>query len=88
MKYCYYIGGKRKFILRELLEVEYSSLTYHLYRCSFSEKYITFEIPKRAGGSRIIKAPVSPIKIIQSKLNKILQEVYKHRQSVHGKKSR
>ena len=67
-----------------LLEIEYSDLVYHLYKCPIEEKYVTFEIPKRNGGKREIKAPVSPIKIIQRKLNKVLQEVYKRRQPVHG----
>ena len=67
-----------------LLEVKYSVLTYHLYKCTNEQKYVTFRIPKRLGGEREIKAPISAIKIIQKKLNSVLQQVYKHREPVHG----
>lgn len=67
-----------------LLEVKYSHLTYHLYKSTSSEKYITFTIPKRSGGEREIKAPISAIKILQRKLNTLLQQVYKHKEPVHS----
>ncbi len=67
-----------------LLEIQNTQLAYHLYKCTSEQKYVTFKIPKRSGGKREIKAPVSPIKIMQGNLNKVLQEVYKHRKPVHG----
>jgi len=67
-----------------LLEVKYSDLTYHLYKSTSDQKYTTFTIPKRSGGQREIKAPISSIKILQRKLNNILQQVYKHREPVHS----
>ncbi len=67
-----------------LLEVKYSDLTYHLYKSTSYQKYTTFTIPKRSGGQREIKAPISSIKILQRKLNNILQQVYKHREPVHS----
>lgn len=68
----------------DLLEIKNSQLAYHLYKCTSEQKYVTFEIPKRSGGKREIKAPISPIKIIQRNLNKVLQEAYKYRKPVHG----
>lgn len=68
----------------DLLEIKNSQLAYHLYKRTSGQKYVTFEIPKRSGGKREIKAPVSLIKVIQKNLNKVFQEVYKHRKPVHG----
>jgi len=70
--------------LAELLEVPYKVLTYHLYGRPESEKYGAFEIPKKAGGVRRILAPVTSIKILQAKLNYILQRTYRKKLSVHG----
>lgn len=72
----------------ELLEIPYAVLNYHLYVTPVSKQYRTFTIPKKSGGSREITAPVTTIKIIQKKLNKVLQEVwenlYKKKNSIHG----
>lgn len=67
-----------------LLEVPYKVLNYHLYVARDSQKYNLFEIPKKSGGSRRICAPATPIKILQSKLNLILQHVYRTKPPVHG----
>lgn len=72
----------------ELLEIPYKILNYHLYVKHASQQYTFFTIPKKSGGSREICAPNTNIKIIQKKLNKILQEVckniYKNNFLVHG----
>jgi len=68
----------------ELLEVRKDRLIYHLYRRPDEEKYIVFKIPKKSGGKRTIKVPISSIKIIQRKLNKVFQAVYKQRNPAHG----
>lgn len=72
----------------ELLEIPYKILNYHLYINHPSQQYTFFTIPKKSGGSREICAPNTTIKIIQKKLNKILQEVckniYKDNFLVHG----
>jgi RNA-directed DNA polymerase len=73
--------------LRELascLRVEYKILTYHLYRVKDENKYNEFEIKKRNGGIRKIIAPISGIKLIQSTLNLILQNLFSPKSSVHG----
>lgn len=67
-----------------LLEVEYSTLVYHLFKTPDDKKYSTFEIPKKNGNNRKITTPISPIKIIQSKLNQVLNAVYPFKPSVHG----
>lgn len=68
----------------DLLEVKYSDLTYLLYRRKSSDKYKSFQLKKRGGGYRKILAPVSSLKIIQRKLNHILQLIYEPKPSVHG----
>ena len=68
----------------DLLEVSHSALTWHIYRSPKDKRYVVFDIPKRAGGVRSISAPASPLKMIQRKLNLILQEVYQPRACVYG----
>ena len=70
--------------LAELLEVPYMVINYHLYIAPETKKYGHFQIPKRGGGKRDICAPIGPIKILQRKLNSILQNVYKIKPFVHG----
>jgi len=70
----------------DLLEVDRAHLNYHLHISPRSTRYTTFDIPKRSGGTRKITTPVTALKIIQRKLNQVLQHVYyeKRRPSVHG----
>ena len=77
---------KNPFDLADLLEIELSRLNYHLYMVPESEKYKNFSVKKRNGDPRIISAPATSLKIIQSKLNQVLQSVYdaKRKPSVHG----
>ena len=67
-----------------LLEVEYSRLVYHLYKVAPAHRYTIFNIRKKSGGTREISAPISPLKILQRKLNTVLQEVSPTGPSVHG----
>jgi RNA-directed DNA polymerase len=67
-----------------LLEVKYSVLTYHLYRRPLIHSYVRFSMPKKNGGERSICAPVSALKILQRKLNYILQRVYKPKSCAMG----
>ena len=59
-------------------------LNYHLYISPRSTRYTTFDIPKRSGGTRKISTPITALKIIQRKLNQVLQQVYEPRPSVHS----
>lgn len=67
-----------------MLEVNHSTLIYHLYRSPLDSRYASFPIAKRGGGQRTICAPMSAIKILQRKLNYILQRVYVPKGCVHG----
>jgi RNA-directed DNA polymerase len=64
-----------------LLEVTPGVLGFYLHR---KDNYKVFELRKRSGGFRIISSPVTPLKIIQRKLNQVLQAVYVGRAPVHG----
>ena len=68
----------------ELLEVPHSYFNYWLYRLPDDKRYTTFYIKKKSGGQRKIDAPTSNIKILQQKLNQILQLVYVAKPSVHA----
>jgi len=70
--------------IANLLEVEYKKLVYHIHIARPHDKYTTFDIPKKKGGVRTIKAPISSLKIIQRKLAYILSLVYQPKPSVHG----
>src|SRR5690242_20710165 len=67
-----------------LLEVTHSLLTYHIYRSDPDRRYLVFPLAKRSGGSRQISAPATALKILQRKLNQVLQAVYEPRPSTHG----
>ena len=71
-----------------LLEIPYKVLNFHLYVAHPTRRYKTFTVHKKSGGVREICAPVTAIKIIQQKLNYILQNlyktIYKKKFSVHG----
>jgi RNA-directed DNA polymerase len=67
-----------------MLEVEYKTLRYYVTRLPEDERYLSFKIPKRSGGERLIEAPATPLKIIQHKLNQVLQTVYQPRASTQG----
>ena len=68
----------------EMLEVKYQDFNYWMYRTPELRRYRTFAIPKKGGGSRRIDAPRTNVKILQQKLNQILQVVYLPKPSVHG----
>jgi RNA-directed DNA polymerase len=65
----------------DLLEVKTSVLGYYLHRAN---NYKIFNLKKRSGGRRTIFSPVSPLKIIQRKLNQVLHAVYRGRSPAHG----
>lgn len=51
-----------------------TGLAYILYKMPESAKYRTFEIPKRSGGTRTIKAPTDELALAQRRLNELLGE--------------
>lgn len=66
-----------------LLEVPPRTLNFLLFNRRKSN-YARFDISKRSGGLRVILAPVDSLKILQTKLNQVLQAVYKSKSAVHG----
>ncbi len=68
----------------KLLDISYNRLAYHIYLVPEPNRYKTFEIPKKSGGNRQISTPVTAIKILQWKLNQVLQAVYQPKPSAHG----
>jgi RNA-directed DNA polymerase len=70
--------------IAELLEISYDQLVYQLYKVPDDEKYTEFQIAKKTGGFRKISAPATSLKIIQQKLNQVLQNVYDVKASVHS----
>ena len=68
------------------------SLSYILYGIQDQDKYMEFQIPKRNGGQRIIKAPEERLKRLQRRLADILDKCFeesdvlsKHKKSLsHG----
>ncbi|OKH30196.1 RNA-directed DNA polymerase [Nostoc calcicola FACHB-389] len=75
---------KQPMDIADLLEVSYSRLVYHIYLVEPDKRYKTFEISKKSGGIRQISTPITALKIIQKKLNQVLQTVYEIKPSVHG----
>lgn len=55
--------------LASLLRIDYSYLTYLLYRKRPENCYKTFEIPKKCGKTRTINAPIEPLKFVQKRLS-------------------
>jgi RNA-directed DNA polymerase len=75
---------KTKHDVADLLEINKKNLIYYLYRRSPETQYTQYRIKKRHGGTRKILAPETPLKILQHKLNCVLQLVYKPKAPVHG----
>ena len=67
-----------------MLEVSYHDLNYWIYRTPEFRRYSTFCITKKNGTLRRIDVPNTNIKILQRKLNQVLQSVYIAKPSVHG----
>lgn len=67
-----------------LLEISLQQLTYHLFKVKDTERYAKFNIAKKSGGIREIRSPATALKLIQRKLNQVLQSVYEPRNAVHG----
>jgi RNA-directed DNA polymerase len=70
--------------ISDLLELKHSVLMFHVFKFPPAKKYTTFAIPKKSGGVREIRAPISQIKIIQQKLNLVLRAVFRPKPCVHG----
>jgi RNA-directed DNA polymerase len=67
-----------------LLDISLRQLTYHLFVVRDAARYTKFNIAKSSGGVREIRSPATALKLIQKKLNQVLQCVYDPKQAVHG----
>lgn len=56
-----------------LLGFKPSKLAFVLYSKSAPSKYLTFQIPKKSGGTRVIEAPAPALKLAQRRLADLLQ---------------
>ena len=68
----------------DLLEITDKQLRYYLYYLSSTDKYNQFEIPKKRGGFRQIKAPKNRFKLIQKNLAYVLYLVHKSKFCSYG----
>ncbi|SFK69604.1 TIR domain-containing protein [Nitrosomonas aestuarii] len=65
-------------------EIPEGQLLYILYKLPDNKKYRFFEIKKRRGGHRLIKAPIGGTAILLKKLKPALHQLYKTKSCVHG----
>ncbi|MDR0484938.1 MAG: reverse transcriptase family protein [Alphaproteobacteria bacterium] len=71
--------------IAEVFDKSPSKLAYLLYRFPKDRNtYKEFEIPKKSGGIRKIKAPIKSISYLQQKLLTILNEIYIPQKCVQG----
>lgn len=66
-----------------LLEVPYPVFVYILYEKK-NTYYKEFTLKKKTGGTRVIQAPLSGLKILQQKLSYILYLIHHQRAASHG----
>ena len=59
-------------------------LNFLLFRLSSGRRYREFEIKKRSGGTRLIRAPILPLKVAQERIAKLLDARYLPRSCVFG----
>jgi RNA-directed DNA polymerase len=74
--------------LAKLLHFKPKAVSYILYFQPTPMKYKTFEIPKRNGGQRTIKAPLKPLKLLQRRLSDLLQDCEDEINTAAGRKDR
>lgn len=74
VKFC---NIKNRKELADFLSIKRGQLTYILYFSDMNNYYETFDIPKKNGGVRQIKAPIGILKYIQKRLASALQDCQK-----------
>ena len=73
--------------LAELLGFKPQALSYILYKIPNNEKYTEFEISKKNGDTREIKAPIERLKLLQKRLADLLNECYEEIYNKNKKRS-
>ncbi|QIM72985.1 RNA-directed DNA polymerase [Bordetella trematum] len=66
-------AAKDIYDISTLLNYKAGKLSYILYVIDESDKYSSFEIPKKGGGTRTIKSPIPKLKRLQKNLSNLLQ---------------
>ena len=72
----------------KLLSFKPKAVSYILYKQPAATKYKTFQIPKRNGEQRTIKAPVDALKVLQRKLSDLLQDCVDEINATNNRKDR
>ncbi|MGZ3182075.1 MAG: retron Ec67 family RNA-directed DNA polymerase/endonuclease [Telluria sp.] len=67
-----------------LLGVKLGMLTYAIYKTPPDDRYTRFTIAKKYGGDRQICSPNKDLKLIQSRLSKLLQDCIEEINTAHG----
>ncbi len=67
-----------RMIVAKLINVELRAITYVLYKKGIEKSYTSFEIPKKAGGTRVIDSPNKQLKRIQRRLGKKIYDIHKN----------
>jgi S1-C subfamily serine protease len=70
--------------LSSFFDLTYTELSKTIYQIGDRYKYMEFSIPKKNGGTRLIRSPRRKLKIIQKRLSDTLYEIYPTRAPVHG----
>ena len=68
----------------KLLDVKPAMLSFNLYIKPSAQRYETFTIPKKNGGTRTITAPVGDLKLIQRRLSLLLQNCLQEIEAAQG----
>jgi RNA-directed DNA polymerase len=71
-----------------LLQTSKKGLATILFSRKIVTRYTTFEIPKKHGGTRTIKAPDDKLKLLQQKLSTLLQDCLQEIEAVTGKQDK
>jgi 5S rRNA maturation endonuclease (ribonuclease M5) len=74
--------------LADLLGYKPKAVSYIVYKIPAANKYTTFEIPKRTGGQRTIKAPTEKLKNLQRQLADLLQDCLAEIEKTRGLEDR
>ena len=67
-----------------LLDTSKKGLAAILFSQPIASRYTTFEIPKKHGGTRRIKAPDKKLKLLQQKLSSLLQDCLEEIEATRG----
>ena len=72
--------------LAKLLGYNARTLSFIVYVIPDADKYKTFTIPKKTGGEREIKAPISRLKVLQRRLAALLQDCFEELYGVDARR--